>query len=109
MSITRYRFARLNEIDATHGCAITTGQFSTHRIYHFSSTQLHSLNAAGHNGSCLLLGWSLLPIFAVSLGVLLRWSGEFDSSEKAGIRCRTGFNLYRVLSEGGNATWLVMR
>jgi thioredoxin 1 len=28
-------------------------------------------------------------------------SGGFDSPKRAGIRCRAGFNFYRVLSEGG--------
>ena len=34
-------------------------------------------------------------------GNVMRWSGGFDSSKRAGIRCLPGFNFYRVLSEGG--------
>ena len=51
---------------------------------------------------------SFSPVPPVSLGypaspghVMRRSSGGFDSSKRAGIRCRPGFNFYRVLSEGG--------
>jgi len=47
------------------------------------------------SGLAVLLGYPAGP------EQLMRRSVEFDSSKRAGIRCRTGFNFYLVLSEGG--------
>jgi len=39
--------------------------------------------------------------YSAGPGLLMRRSCGFDSSKRAGIRCRPGFNVYPVLSEGG--------